>query len=84
MEDLPGLGKTTLAKAIARAVGGEFSRVQCTPDLLPTDITGFSIFNQATRQFEFQRGPSFHRCAAGGRDQSRDTPYAKRPVRSHG
>ena len=59
IEDLPGLGKTTLAKAIARAIGGQFSRVQCTPDLLPTDITGFSIFNQATRQFEFQRGPVF-------------------------
>lgn len=59
IEDLPGLGKTTLAKAIARAVGGEFSRVQCTPDLLPTDITGFSIFNQATHAFEFQQGPVF-------------------------
>lgn len=59
IEDLPGLGKTTLAKAVARAIGGEFSRVQCTPDLLPTDITGFNIFNQATREFEFQRGPVF-------------------------
>lgn len=59
IEDLPGLGKTTLAKSIARAIGGNFSRVQCTPDLLPTDITGFSIFNQATHQFEFQRGPVF-------------------------
>ena len=59
IEDLPGLGKTTLAKAIARAIGGQFARVQCTPDLLPTDITGFSIFNQATRQFEFQQGPVF-------------------------
>ena len=59
IEDLPGLGKTTLAKAIARAIGGNFSRVQCTPDLLPTDITGFSIFNQASREFEFQHGPVF-------------------------
>ncbi len=59
IEDLPGLGKTTLSKAIARVIGGEFARVQCTPDLLPTDITGFNIFNQATREFEFQRGPVF-------------------------
>lgn len=59
LEDLPGLGKTTLAKAIAGAVGGRFARVQCTPDLLPGDITGFSIFNQKTREFEFQPGPVF-------------------------
>ncbi len=59
MEDLPGLGKTTLAKALASAVGGKFARVQCTPDLLPGDITGFSIFNQKTREFEFQPGPVF-------------------------
>ncbi|MCS6852605.1 MAG: AAA family ATPase, partial [Gemmataceae bacterium] len=59
LEDLPGLGKTTLAKALAAAVGGSFARVQCTPDLLPGDITGFSIFNQKTREFEFQRGPVF-------------------------
>jgi MoxR-like ATPase len=59
IEDLPGLGKTTLAKALAYAVGGKFARVQCTPDLLPGDITGFSIFNQRTREFEFQPGPVF-------------------------
>ncbi|WP_246173682.1 AAA family ATPase [Limnoglobus roseus] len=59
LEDLPGLGKTTLAKAVAGAVGGTFARVQCTPDLLPGDITGFSIFNQKTREFEFQPGPVF-------------------------
>ena len=45
LEDRPGLGKTTLAKALASSVGGRFSRLQCTPDLLPSDITGFSIFN---------------------------------------
>lgn len=59
LEDKPGLGKTTLAKALATAVGGRFARVQCTPDLLPGDITGFSIFNQKSREFEFQPGPVF-------------------------
>ena len=59
LEDRPGLGKTTLAKALAAAVGGRFSRVQCTPDLLPSDITGFNIFNQKTREFEFRQGPVF-------------------------
>ncbi len=58
-EDLPGLGKTTLAKALAMAVGGRFARVQCTPDLLPTDVTGFQLFNQKTREFEFREGPVF-------------------------
>src|SRR5580698_8338631 len=58
-DDLPGLGKTTLAKALAHAVGGRFARVQCTPDLLPGDITGFNIFNQKTREFEFLPGPVF-------------------------
>ncbi|AGA26466.1 AAA family ATPase [Singulisphaera acidiphila] len=59
VEDLPGLGKTTLAKALAHAVGGKFARVQCTPDLLPGDITGFRIFDQRTRDFEFLPGPVF-------------------------
>ncbi|MFN9988187.1 MAG: AAA family ATPase, partial [Pirellula sp.] len=58
-DDLPGLGKTTLAKALANAVGGRFMRVQCTPDLLPSDITGFNILNQKTRDFEFRFGPIF-------------------------
>jgi len=59
LEDLPGLGKTTLAKAVTVAIGGNFARVQCTPDLLPGDITGFSVFNQKTREFEFLPGPVF-------------------------
>jgi len=59
VEDLPGLGKTTLAKALADGLGGEFARVQCTPDLLPGDVTGFSIFNAQTREFEFRAGPVF-------------------------
>ncbi|MDG1896029.1 MAG: MoxR family ATPase [Fuerstiella sp.] len=59
LEDKPGLGKTTLAKALAEAVGGDFARAQCTPDLLPCDITGFNIFNQKSHEFEFRRGPVF-------------------------
>jgi len=59
LEDRPGLGKTTLAKALAGAVGGRFARIQCTPDLLPSDITGFNLFNQKTQEFEFHPGPVF-------------------------
>lgn len=58
-DDLPGLGKTTLAKALAASLGGNFARVQCTPDLLPTDISGFNVFNQKAQEFEFRRGPIF-------------------------
>ena len=58
-DDLPGLGKTTIAKALAQSMGGRFARVQCTPDLLPTDITGFNIFDQKNQSFEFQEGPVF-------------------------
>jgi MoxR-like ATPase len=59
LEDRPGLGKTTLAKGLASALGSHYGRVQCTPDLLPGDITGFSLFNQQTQEFEFRKGPVF-------------------------
>ena len=59
LEDRPGLGTTTLAKTLADALGGRFARVQCTPDLLPSDITGFNIYNQKTHEFEFRAGPVF-------------------------
>jgi MoxR-like ATPase len=59
LEDVPGVAKTMLARALASSVGASFKRVQCTPDLLPTDITGVSIFNQKTTQFEFRPGPIF-------------------------
>ena len=57
LEDVPGVGKTVLAKSIARSIGCSFKRIQFTPDLLPSDVTGVSIFNQQTNQFEFRPGP---------------------------
>ncbi|MER3544942.1 MAG: AAA family ATPase [Chloroflexota bacterium] len=56
-EDVPGIGKTTLAKALARSLGCSFRRIQFTPDLLPSDVTGISYFNQKTQEFEFRPGP---------------------------
>ncbi len=59
LEDVPGVAKTMLARAMAKSLGCKFKRVQCTPDLLPTDVTGTSIFNQKTAEFEFRPGPVF-------------------------
>lgn len=59
LEDVPGVAKTMLARAFARTIGGSFKRIQCTPDLLPNDITGSSVFNPKTSDFEFRAGPLF-------------------------
>jgi MoxR-like ATPase len=59
IEDVPGVGKTMLARSIAISIGGSFKRIQCTPDLLPNDITGVSVYNQQDGQFEFREGPVF-------------------------
>jgi MoxR-like ATPase len=59
IEDVPGVGKTMLARSIAISLGGQFKRLQCTPDLLPNDVTGVSVFNQQSAEFEFRPGPIF-------------------------
>ncbi len=60
MEDVPGIGKTTLAKALARSLDCSFARIQFTPDLLPSDVTGMNFFNQKVQDFEFRPGPIIH------------------------
>lgn len=57
IEDIPGVGKTMMAKTLARTIGGSFSRIQFTPDMLPSDVTGVTIFNEKSREFEFRAGP---------------------------
>ncbi len=59
LEDVPGMGKTTLAKALARSIDCSFDRIQFTPDLLPSDVTGISFYNQKSQEFEFRPGPIF-------------------------
>ena len=82
LEDKPGTGKTMLLRAFARTVGGDFKRVQFTPDLLPSDLTGINFYNQKSGEFEFR--PALRQHCAGGRDQPRHAPYPVGPAGSHG
>ena len=59
LEDIPGVGKTTLARALACSIDGSFRRIQCTPDLMPSDITGISIYDELAKEFKFHPGPAF-------------------------
>ena len=65
VEDVPGVGKTMLAKSIATSVGCSFKRIQFTPDLLPSDVTGISVYNQQRGEFEFREGPIMAPGGAG-------------------
>jgi len=76
IEDIPGVGKTMLAKSIARSIGGTYKRIQFTPDLLPADVTGVSVFNQKTAEFEFRAGPIFANVVLAD-ELNRATPKAQ-------
>ena len=88
MEDVPGVGKTTLAKALAKSILSTFTRVQFTPDLLPTDILGSSIYNPVDlqpqgRKLCVQEGTGLHEHSARGRDQPRVAAHAVELARGH-
>lgn len=76
LEDVPGVAKTMLVRALAVSTGCTFQRVQCTPDLLPTDITGVSIYNQKSQEFEFRKGPIFSQILVAD-EINRATPRAQ-------
>ena len=84
VEDLPGTGKTLLAKSLAAAIGGRFGRVQCTPDLLPTDITGTSVFLPGTGTWQFRPGPLFANVRAARRGEPGVAPHPGRAARADG
>jgi MoxR-like ATPase len=76
LEDVPGVAKTMLARSLAKSLGCSFARIQCTPDLLPSDITGVSVFNQKTSEFQFQPGPVLNQVVLAD-ETNRATPRAQ-------
>jgi len=76
LEDVPGVAKTMLVRALAISMGCSFNRIQCTPDLLPSDVTGVSVFNQKTTEFEFRKGPIFSQIILAD-EINRATPRAQ-------
>ena len=73
IEDVPGVGKTVLANALARSIKGSFTRIQCTPDLLPADVTGITVYDRETSEFHFKPGPIFHNVVVAD-EINRTTP----------
>ena len=84
VEGVPGTGKTLLAKSLAAAIGGRFGRVQCTPDLLPADVTGTSVYGPATGEWEFRPGPGVRERRARRRGEPRVAAHAGRAARADG
>ena len=83
IEDYPGVGKTALARALARSIDAEYARIQCTADLLPADVVGTNVYNQRENRFEFRPGPGVRERRARGRGQPRLAEDAVRPARVH-
>ncbi|MBG84426.1 MAG: ATPase [Phycisphaerae bacterium] len=73
IEDVPGVGKTVLASSLAKSIDGSFSRIQCTPDLLPADVTGITVYERETTEFQFKPGPIFHNVVVAD-EINRTTP----------
>lgn len=84
MEDIPGVGKTTMALAFSKALGLEYNRVQFTPDVLPSDVTGYSIYDKNTGTMRYQRGAGALQSVPGGRAEPRNKPHSVRAAAGHG
>ena len=84
LEDVPGTGKTMLLRAFAKTIGGDFRRVQFTPDLLPSDLTGINFYNQKTGEFQFKKGPLFSSIILADEINRATPPHPVLPAGGHG